>query len=131
MLCQGPIDAQGDKLPVRLCLPGDGGQEGDIGVYGSGAAVVEIAATAEERLGAGATPGGQATPVSGLMGGKEESPMRALRQRVGSSDPGFGFPAGRGERPAGRAELLAKRGCIGQMQRPAELVPMQRPVELV
>ena len=25
---------------------------------------------------------------------------------------------------AGRAELLAKRGCIGQMQRPAELVPI-------
>ena len=25
---------------------------------------------------------------------------------------------------AGRAELLAKRGCIGRMQRPAELVPI-------
>ena len=32
--------------------------------------------------------------------------------------------SGRGERPAGRAELLAKKGCIGQMQRPAELVPI-------
>ena len=30
----------------------------------------------------------------------------------------------RGERPAGRAELLAKRGCIGQMQISAELVPI-------
>ena len=31
---------------------------------------------------------------------------------------------GHGDRPAGRAELLAKRGCIGQIQRPAELVPI-------
>ena len=30
----------------------------------------------------------------------------------------------RGERPAGRAQLQAKRGCIGQMQTPAELVPI-------
>ena len=30
----------------------------------------------------------------------------------------------RGERPAGRAELLAKRGSIGQMQISAELVPI-------
>ena len=30
----------------------------------------------------------------------------------------------RGERPAGRAELLAKRGYIGQMQISAELVPI-------
>ena len=32
--------------------------------------------------------------------------------------------ASRGERPAGRAQLLAKRGSIGQMQISAELVPI-------
>ena len=31
---------------------------------------------------------------------------------------------GRGERPAGRAELLAKKGASGRMQRPPELVPI-------
>ena len=31
----------------------------------------------------------------------------------------------RGERPAGRAQLLAKRGSTGQMQTPAELVPVR------
>ena len=30
----------------------------------------------------------------------------------------------RRERPAGRAQLLAKSECIGQMQTPAELVPI-------
>ena len=30
----------------------------------------------------------------------------------------------RGERPAGRAELLAKKRASGRMQRPAELVPI-------
>ena len=30
---------------------------------------------------------------------------------------------GRGERPAGRAELLAKKRASGRMQRPPELVP--------
>ena len=30
----------------------------------------------------------------------------------------------RGERPAGRAELLAKKGASGRMQRPPELVPI-------
>ena len=33
-------------------------------------------------------------------------------------------PADRGERPAGRAELLAKKGASGRMQRPPELVPI-------
>ena len=32
--------------------------------------------------------------------------------------------SGRGERPAGRAQLLAERGWIGEMQTPAELVPI-------
>ena len=31
---------------------------------------------------------------------------------------------GRGERPAGRAQLLAKKGASGRMQRPAEPVPI-------
>ena len=30
----------------------------------------------------------------------------------------------RGERPAGRVELLAKKGASGRMQRPPELVPI-------
>ena len=30
----------------------------------------------------------------------------------------------RGERPAGRAQLLAKKGASGRMQRPPELVPI-------
>ena len=32
--------------------------------------------------------------------------------------------ARRGERPAGRAQLLAKKGASGRMQRPPELVPI-------
>ena len=31
---------------------------------------------------------------------------------------------GRGERPAGRAELLAKKGAPGRMQRPTEQLPI-------
>ena len=42
--------------------------------------------------------------------------MRHHRLFVRSGYVGLQCQSGRGERPAGRAELLAKRGSIGQMQ---------------
>ena len=46
------------------------------------------------------------------------------RGREGSGWHRHGRAQGRGERPAGRAELLAKKRASGRMQRPAELVPI-------
>ena len=51
--------------------------------------------------------------------------LRRLRAVRGRRRGGRGLLAqGRGERPAGRAELLAKKRASGRMQRPAELVPI-------
>ena len=38
--------------------------------------------------------------------------------------PAFFASQSRGERPAGRAQLLAKKGASGRMQRPPELAPI-------
>ena len=55
-------------------------------------------------------------------GGESDKDRGALRRQDGVECGAA--RAGRGERPAGRAQLLAKRGSTGQLQTPAELVPI-------